>query len=142
MKACLSFSDILEVGQPRITEMERIGNSFPNGDSAEACTAFTHQVGVVEGTVMHTYSIAATLARKADDINEVAEVWKRMSQFCQSALEVLLRLKDKYLFCGTPQLYDLVLDYKLAADKRMRGAIEEAQCRTKDFPKELLPELS
>jgi hypothetical protein len=142
MKPCLSFGDVLEVGQPRIAEMERIGDMYPNGDSAEACAAFTHQVGLVEGTVVQTYGIAAVLARRADDLKEVAEIWTAMSQFCQRALVVLSRLKDKYPYCGTSQLHDAVLDYKLAADKRYRGVMEEAECQKMDFPKDLLPELS
>ena len=142
MKACLSFGDVLEVGQPRIAELERVGDMYPNGESTEACVAFTHQVGLVEGTVVQTYGIAAMLARRADDLNEVAEIWKTMSQFCQRALVVLSRLKDKYPYCGTPQLHDAVLDYKLAADKRHRGVMEEAECQKMDFPKGLLPELS
>lgn len=142
MKPCLSFGDVLAVGQPRIAEMERVGDMYPNGESAEACAAFTHQVGLVEGTVVQTYGIAAMLARRADDLEEAAEIWKTMSQFCQRALTVLSRLKDKYPYCGTPQLHDVVLDYKLAADKRHRGVTEEAECQKMDFPKGLLPELS
>jgi hypothetical protein len=142
MKPCLSFGDVVEVGRPRIAEMERVGNMYLNGDSAEACAAFTHQVGLVEGTVVQTYGIAAAFTRKAEDLSDVSDVWKTMSQFCQTALEVLLKLKDKYPHCGTPQLYDVVLDYKLAADKRYRGAIEEAECQKMDFPKGLLPEMS
>jgi len=142
MKPCLNFGDVVEVGRPRLEEMERVGNMYPNGDSVEACVAFTRQVGLVEGTVVQTYGIAAASTRKAEELSDVAEVWRATSQFCQSALEVLSKLKDKYPFCGTPQLYDVVLDYKLAADKRYRGAMEEAECQKMDFPKGLLPELS
>jgi len=138
----LSFADVLAVGRPRIAELERIGNMFSDGELAEACAAFSHEVGVVEGTVVQTYGIAATFARKAEDLRDAADVWKKMSQFCQAALEVLSRLKDKYPRCGTTELYDRVLDYKLAADKRHEGAIKEAECQTMDFPKGLLPELS
>ncbi len=139
MKQCLSFGDIVDVGQPQIDEMERIGNYYPSADVPGACAAFTRQVRLVEGIVVQTYGVAATLARKADSLEEVSAVWSKMSQFCQSALEVLLKLKYKYPYCGTPELYDAVLDYKLAADKRYRGAMEEAECQKTDFPKELLP---
>lgn len=142
MKPCLSFSDVVEVGRPRLNEMERVGNMYPNGDSPEACEAFTHQVVLVEGTVIQTYGMAAAFARKADELGDIAEVWKEASQFCQAALEVLSKLKDKYPYCGTPQLYDVVLDYKSAADKRCRGVMEEAECQKMDFPKGLLPELT
>jgi hypothetical protein len=86
--------------------------------------------------------MAAAMARKADELNEVAEIWREMSAFCQPALEILAVLKDKYPGCGTPELYDAVLDYKLAADKRYKGVQEEIACQKVDPPKGLFPELS
>jgi len=141
MKACLDFNDILAIGRPEIEQMQRIGDSYASPDVPGACEAFTRQVRIVEGIVVHTYGVAATLAKKGDELGEVAEVWSRMSFFCQSALHVLIRLKDKYPYCGTPALYDLVLDYKLACDKRFKNASEELACQKTQFPKGLLPEL-
>lgn len=141
MKACLDFSDILAVGQPEIEQMQRIGDAYANADEPGACEAFTRQVRKVESVVVHTYGVAAALARKADDLNEVADVWSRMSSFCQTALRGLSSLKHKYPSCGTPALYDLVLDYKLASDKRFKNASEEMACQENQFPKGLLPEL-
>ena len=78
---------------------------------------------------------------KADELSEVAEVWSRMSFFCRSAMVALSSLKNKYPYCGTPELYDMVLDYKLACEKRYRGAMEEVACQKTEFPKGLLPEI-
>ena len=142
MNACLDFNDILQVGQPQIEEMERIGNFYPSADMPGACEAFSRQVRLVEGIVVHTYGVAAALAKKADGLDEVADVWREMSHFCQPALKALAELKHKYPFCGTAALYDLVLDYKLSADKRYTGALEEASCQKMEFPKELLPKLN
>lgn len=142
MKACLDFDDILEVGRPEIEEMQRIGDAYPNAEVPGACEAFTRQVRNVESVVLHTYRVAAALARKADDLREVAEIWSRMSAFCQTALRGLSNLKHKYPFCGTPALCDLVLDYKLACDKRFKNASEEMACQKSQFPKGLLPELN
>ena len=142
MKACLSFSEILEVSQPPISEMERIGNHYPAADAPGACEAFTRQVRLVEGVVVHTYGMAAAMAKRAGDLDEVAEIWRKMSGFCQPALAILANLKDKYPYCGTPELYDAVLDYKLAADKRYKGVQEEIACQKTEPPKGLFPELS
>jgi len=139
MKACLNFGDILEVGQPQVQEMQRIGDAYESPDVPGACEAFTRQVRIVEGILVQTYGIAAALARKADDLNEVAEIWSAMSIFCRSALASLAGLKHKYPYCGTPALYDMVLDYKLACDKRYTGAMEELACQKTEFPKGLLP---
>lgn len=141
MKACLSFDEVLALGQPQLLEMQRVGDAYPSADVPGACAAFSRQTRVVEGVVTQTYAIAASLARKAEDLNEVAEIWRRTGEFCQSALQRLTKLKDKYPKCGAPELYDLVLDYKLACDKRHKGVMEEQACLTMDFPKGLLPNL-
>lgn len=141
MKSCLSFEEVLAVGEPRLAEMQQVGDTFADGESAEACAAFTQQVRNLEAAVLHSYAIAATVARKADSLEEVAEVWKKMSLFCHSALEILAKLKGKYPHCGTAELYDRVLDYKLACDKRYQGALEEKQCLTIALPRGLLPEM-
>jgi hypothetical protein len=140
MKTCLSFNDILEINRPQINEMERIGNQYADGTSPAACDAFARQVRLVEGIVVQTYGMAAALARKAGDLDEAAEVWRKTSAFCQSALEALAGLRDKFPHCGTAELYDLVLDYKLAADQRYRGIQEEIACQKLDIPKGLFPE--
>ena len=141
MKACLSFSDILGVGQPQIEEMQRIGDAYPDPNVPGACEAFTRQVTIVQGIVVQTYGVAAALAKKADELSEVAEIWSGMSFFCRAAMVSLSSLKHKYPYCGTLQLYDMVLDYKLACDKRYRGAMEELACQKTEFPKGLLPEM-
>src|SRR5512138_1333865 len=105
MKACLGLEDILGVGQPQIGEMERLGDHYPSEDSPGAGEAFSRQVRIVEGVLVQTYGVAAALARKTENLQEVAEIWSRMSFFCQSAIISLGRLKDKYRQCGTAQLY-------------------------------------
>lgn len=141
MKTCLGFNDILDVGRPEIEEMQRIGDAYSSAEAPGACEAFTRQVRNAESVVLYTYRVAATLAKRAEELNEVAEIWSEMSSFCQSALHSLSNLKHKYPYCGTPELYDLVLDYKLACDKRFRNASEEMACQKAQFPKGLLPDL-
>ena len=141
MKACLNFNDILEMGQPQLLEMQRLGEMFSNAEAPEAGSVFSRQVRIIEGVVVQTYGVAASLTRKTDDLSEVAEIWSRMSFFCQSALPILSSLKVKYPHCGTPELYDLVLDYKLACDKRHKGVLEEIACQTTEIPRGLFPEM-
>lgn len=142
MKACLDFDDILGVGRPQIAETQRLAEACSETESQGACAAFTRQVRLLEGVVVHTYGVAATLARRAEDLREVAEIWRRMSHFCQETLSSLGGLKDQYAACGTPELYDLVLDYKLASDKRHKGVLEEIACQKTDLPEGLLPGVS
>ena len=92
--------------------------------------------------VVQTYALSAAMARKTEDLPEVADIWGKMSGLCDSVLQRLAGLKDKYPDCGAAELYDLVLDYKLAADKRCQGTLQEVTCQKTDFPKGLLPEMS
>ncbi len=92
--------------------------------------------------MLQTYGVAAALAKKADDLNEVAEIWNAMGHFCHSALQILADLKHKYPQGGAPELYDLLLDYKLAANKRYTNALQEATCQKTEFPKGLFPKLN
>ena len=142
MKVCLSYEELIEAGRPRLVEMKQVGDSFADGSSDEACAAFSRQALFVEASVRQTYEHIARLARRADSIDEVVEIWRKMGSFCQSALQVLAGVKDKYPNCGAGQLYDLVLDYKLACDDRANRALEEKECLKMEFPKGILPELS
>jgi hypothetical protein len=142
MKACLSLSDLVELGQRQTAELQRVADMFPSAQAPGASEAFTRQVRLEQGMVEQTYALTATLARKTEDLTEVAEIWGKMSDLCDSVLQRLAVLKDKYPDSGTAELYDLVLDYKLAADKRRHGTLQEVTCQRRDFPKGLLPDLS
>jgi hypothetical protein len=138
--ACIEFTEILEIYRPEIDDVKRVGNEFSNPDEEGACAAFSSQVQALEYGVAKVYQIAVRAARKARTLEETAQVWNEVIRFCQAALQVLAGLKDKFPDCGTPQLYDLVLDYKLAADKRHQRIAEEMACQMTPFPEGLLPE--
>jgi len=142
MKPSLNYEELIEAGQPRLSALQRVGSSFLDGSSSAASAAFSREVCFVEASVRQTYEHIARLARRADSLDEVANMWRRMGAFCESALQILAGLKDKYPDCGAAELYDLVLDYKLACDDRQNRALEEKECLTTDFPKGVLPELS
>ena len=79
MAAVLSFSDLIGLGLPQIEELRRVGESFASAEEPGACDAFRQQVRLVEGSVRQTYAVAATLVRRADSLNEAAEIWSAMS---------------------------------------------------------------
>jgi hypothetical protein len=140
MKTCVSFEDLLQIHRPQIEEMRRVGESFPDPNSPGALAGFTQQVRIVEGALRQTCREASALARRTEDLAEVAEIWSGMSSFCDFTLQTLASVKDHYPNCGTPQFYDIALDYKLACDKRHRGVLEEIACQSTEFPKGLFPE--
>ena len=142
MKPCLSFDELIEAGRPPLKELQRVGDSFFDPTSEEARTVFSRQVLLVEAMLRQTYGHAARLARKADNFDDAAEVWRRMASLCDLAIQLLLGLKDKYPRCGTGELYDLALDYRNACETRLKRTLEDKACLATEFPKGLLPELS
>ena len=142
MAACLSFEEIISAGSPQISRLRDVGNSYPTSDAPGACAAFSEEVRQVEALVRHTYALAAHLARKTGSLEEVATFWKEMSKLCDVALGVLRGLRDRYPYCGTPELYDLTLDYKHAADERFNRVKEELAWATTEIPKGLFPVLN
>jgi hypothetical protein len=139
MKTCVTFADLVEIHRPQIEEMQRVGHAFSDPAAPNAGDAFSHQVKLVEGALRQTYREAAALARRTSDLEEVKELWSQMSAFCGAAIRALTSLKGKFPTCGTPQLYDLALDFKLAADKRHRDVLEEISCQNQELPKGLFP---
>ncbi|HEU0011780.1 MAG TPA: hypothetical protein VFT34_18335, partial [Verrucomicrobiae bacterium] len=61
MKTCINFDELIQIHQPQIEEMQRVGDSFADPRSQEACIAFTEQVRLVEGAIRQTYREAVAL---------------------------------------------------------------------------------
>jgi hypothetical protein len=141
MSTCLNFDDIVALGEPQIAHLQTVGDSFPDSEAPGACIAFSKQVRIVESFLTQTYAVAASIARRSEDLTEVSTVWDRMGKFCTVALHVLTGLKNKYPYCGTPELHDLALDYKLACSKRYHNSLEEIECQKNQLPKGLFPEM-
>ena len=133
---------LVESATPQLTEIATVGASFADANDEGACAEFRHQVAVLEGTLKQTFRAATLLAKKSVELEEVADVWKRMSDFCDSVLAILSSLKVKYPDCGTPELFDLALGYEQACEDRLRDVQEEIECQKMDLPKGLLPELN
>jgi hypothetical protein len=129
------------VNRCQIAEMEKKGKEL---DPAQygSCEKFSHCVRNVQAAIIHTYQITAFRSLKESDPKLAAEIWKSMSDFCNSALIVLKTLKDIFPGCGTLELYDLTLDYKIEADKRFHQNLEDYECAKMPIPEGLFPKTS
>jgi hypothetical protein len=135
MMQCLE--QLEEVNQAQVDELIRVSKEHPNPRVYEDCAAFSKQVRMVESFITTTYALTARMTRKSDDLEEISDAWKRMEGMCSRALEVLAKLKHQYPDCGTPELYDLVLDYKNASSDRHKGVQEEIACQDQELPDHL-----
>jgi hypothetical protein len=84
--------------------------------------------------------MAALTARRSETLEQEAEVWKEMSALGDSLIVTLKSLKEKFPGCGTRELYDVALDYKLASEKRHSLTVEAIKCETIRMPEGLFPE--
>jgi hypothetical protein len=135
--------DVLEtltaVNRCQVSEMERSGKSL-NPEQAGSCEIFSRHVDNVESAIRHTYQVVAYIAVREQNPENAAKMWMQMSAFCDEALRVLKMLKDDFSHCGTPAVYDLALDYKLAADKRYIQNTEDSEWQK--IPNQLFPKPS
>ena len=135
-------SEVLNsVNRCQIAEMEKIGERFDPNQQA-SCAQFTDQVRNVQAVIIHTWQMTAYASLRESEPATAAKLWKEMSQLCDHALIALKRLKEKHSYCGTPELYNLTLDYKNAADKRHYQNLEDAECAQTPPPRGLFPQMS
>ena len=127
MDTCLEVLN--SVNQCQIDRMEKVGRDMDPSQQGSFET-FSQQVQQVQAAIIHTFQVAAYLSLHEPEPSAAAMIWKQVSRLCDHALAVLRQLRDKYPDCGTPQLNDLALDYRIAADNRYNQNLEDSQCKT------------
>lgn len=142
MSCTLTVQEALDVFRPQIDEFQRLGDKFPDGSSEEACTEFSRQVSIGEGALHAAYRITVKAVRHDEDPGNVAGCWSLFLNFCDGLACLLNKLKGRFPHCGTVELYDQTLDYRLAATKRKEHALEEKECLAKGIPEGLFPPAS
>lgn len=121
------------VNRCNISEMEKVGAALdPNHH--DSCQTFAIHVQGVHAALLHTYRIVAYAAVREADPGRAALHWKRMSEFCELAIKVLKKVKDKFPNCGTSAVYDLALDYKIASDERRSENLRDSECLNLKIP--------
>ena len=116
----------MSVNRQQLEAMQKAGEAL-DPKSVESCRAFGDAVRKVESAIIHTYQLVASIAVKESDPGRAADAWRCMNEFCDEALAKLRDRKGAHPSCGTPELYDLTLDYKLAAQKRFMENIQDAE---------------
>jgi len=129
----ITLEDLNAVNRCQISEMAKAGKSLDPRRN-DSCVQFTKLVRNVEAVIRHTYQLTAHAAIREADAAKAAGLWKEMEELCQGALTELKELKEVYPQCGTPELYDLTLDYMIAAQGRRSQNMEDAECLTMPVP--------
>jgi hypothetical protein len=140
MSSCLD--QIVETNEAQVEALRRHAATHPDTTQETACMAFRRQVSLVEGAITNSFALVTSIAKKTDDLAEIAKMWQAMSRACEHAINLVSELKDSYPFCGTRELYNLLLDYKIACDERYHGVSDEILCQTMPTPTGLFPEMT
>ena len=113
---------------PVSSELERLGEVYPNGETQEACEAFTGEVNLHKATVKLAYRHVVTCLKGASDLDVIVKCWDILIRFIDRSTDIVRGLKERFPYCGTPELYNELLEYRNAASKRRDQALEEREC--------------
>jgi len=116
----------MSVNRQQLEAMQKAGETL-DPKSLDSCDTFSDAVRKVESAIIHTYQLIASIAVKESDPARAADDWRCMNEFCDEALDKLGEWKGVYPLCGTPELYDLTLDYKLAAQERFMENMQDGE---------------
>ena len=141
MMACISLSDLTEISQASFAELEALGKEL-DPRAEESSRVFGKSIAAVEAILKVAYKMAVIAAKRAETLEQEAQAWQIMGEIADSVIRILESLKDKFPRCGTRELYDLALDYKLAADKRFALTNEAIECQTIPMPEGLFPRMT
>jgi hypothetical protein len=124
--------------QPTADELQRLGAYYPDGNTDEACQAFTQEVNVHNTTVRLAYRNVVMCVKATTDLDEIAKTWTVLISCIDRSLDIVSELKKRFPYCGTPELHNNLLDYRAAAKKRRDYAKEEQEALAQDFPEKLI----
>jgi len=113
---------------PISSELERLGGIYPDGETQEACEAFTGEVDLHKATVKLAYRHIVTCLKGSSDLDEIIKCWETLIRFIDKSTDVVRELKERFRDCGTPELYNELLEFRNAATKRRDQALEERDC--------------
>src|SRR5947209_4398638 len=103
--------------------MEAAGRNL-DPSQQESCEVFRKRVMGVQSALMFKYAIIAHLSIRLESPAAAADIWKQMVGFCEEAIRALWKFKNLYPGCGTPELYNLALDYRQQAQERYQRNLE------------------
>lgn len=108
MKSCLEGQDIQEMGESMASDFDRRIALIPES----LCGPFNAEARDLETKLLAIHQMAARMARKLDDLGEVAALWGCVVRTCDVFAKSLNALHSKHPGCGADLYYDRVLDLR------------------------------
>jgi hypothetical protein len=135
MEPCVPFKTILEIGRGELDEMAQAADIAQSKiDGQDDGDAFEDKVKLVEGFMRQVWRIAVQTSRNTDELESIASIWQSFISFCDDVVRISEAYKDAFLHGETSELYDLALDYRIAAQERYNDVLEEIRCLKIETP--------
>jgi len=108
MSTCLDTSDIMQLSEASLAEIEKRLSEIP----ADLCAPFHAEADKLEQQLLAVYRIVALCVRKEEDLDAVAGWWDTTTKICDRFAARLNKLSETHPDCGAEVFYDRVLDLR------------------------------
>ncbi len=108
MNNCLEVADFKELGSQFVGDFDRRIASIPG----EMCSPFQDEARDLETQLLTVYQVIVRLARKSENLSQIAAWWKSMAELCDDAIARLGDLDQRHPGRGTDQYRDRLLDLR------------------------------
>ena len=135
----LLLEDALSAFRPQFAKLNAVADRFPGPLTSEGCEQFSRQVYRVEGAIQDAYAITSSAVKRCGEDRLCIKIWQSYINLVDILLAGLNGLVSSFPDCGTPELHDLALEYRKAAQDRIELLKEEMECQ---IPEGLFPSLS
>lgn len=115
--ACVSLEDFTEANREELEKLDHISASLDEGE--ERCRQFAVQAMAIQGVLRFMFRLAAKAARKTESMEETVRIWECVRSACDAVASRLKHLQEKHPQCGESGLYDVALDLRNAASRRI-----------------------
>jgi hypothetical protein len=108
MNNCLEVADFKELGNQFVGDFDRRIAAIPD----DMRGPFHDEARYLESQLLTVYQVVVTLARKSENLSQIAAWWKSMAEICDYAIARLGDLDQCHPGCGTDQYRDRLLDLR------------------------------
>jgi hypothetical protein len=113
---CVNLEDFTEANREELEKLDRIAETLEGG---ERCQEFIIQAIAIQGVLKFMFRLAAKAARKTESMEETVSIWECMRAACDAVASHLKQLQERHPECGGDDLYDVALDLRNAASRRI-----------------------
>lgn len=117
MNASIDLADIRITTCQKLEDLSQIIGD-PTLSAETRCMLFNEEAEELLHLLQTFFTFTGMASRKAEDLEDVAAIWKSFENLSDKVMEVLTRLHAENPGCVSDYYYNKVLDYRNAARSR------------------------